>query len=260
MQDGYIVVRIDGRGFHKFTKNYEFEKPNDCRALLLMNKAAHSVMEQIPDAVLAYGDSDEYSFLLRQATELFERREAKIVSTFVSTFTSFYTFHWSEFFSTVPLDLKKGLPTFDGRAVVYPNEKRVRQYFSWRQVDCHINNLYNTVFWTLVLKGGISPQEAENRLIGSLAKDKNEILFSEFGINYNNENAMFRKGSVIFREDLGIPKLDKELGDLSLEGELSERQKQRRDKKARKRKLVAEHIDIISDTFWNSRPWLLHGR
>lgn len=25
----YIVVRIDGKGFHKFTKYYEFEKPND---------------------------------------------------------------------------------------------------------------------------------------------------------------------------------------------------------------------------------------
>lgn len=35
---------------------------------------------------------------------------------------------------------------------------------------------------------------------GTLAKDKNEILFSRFGINYNNEPEMYKKGSVIFRD------------------------------------------------------------
>lgn len=38
---------------------------------------------------------------------------------------------------------------------------------------------------------------------GTLASDKNEILFSRFHINYNNEPEMFRKGSVIFR-DVGL--------------------------------------------------------
>lgn len=35
---------------------------------------------------------------------------------------------------------------------------------------------------------------------GTLAADKNEILFSKFKINYNNEPEMFRKGSVVFRD------------------------------------------------------------
>lgn len=33
-----------------------------------------------------------------------------------------------------------------------------------------------------------------------MASDKNEILFSRFNINYNNEAEMFRKGSIIFRD------------------------------------------------------------
>lgn len=37
-------------------------------------------------------------------------------------------------------------------------------------------------------------------LQGTFSDDKNEILFSRFGINYNNEPEMFRKGSVIFRD------------------------------------------------------------
>ena len=35
---------------------------------------------------------------------------------------------------------------------------------------------------------------------GTLAADKNEILFSKFHINYNNEPEIFKKGSVVFRD------------------------------------------------------------
>lgn len=35
---------------------------------------------------------------------------------------------------------------------------------------------------------------------GTLAADKNEILFSRFKINYNNEPELFKKGSVIHRD------------------------------------------------------------
>lgn len=35
---------------------------------------------------------------------------------------------------------------------------------------------------------------------GTYAADKNEILFSKFGINYNNELEMYKKGSVVFRD------------------------------------------------------------
>ena len=40
----------------------------------------------------------------------------------------------------------------------------------------------------------------EVNLQGTVAAEKNEILFSQFGINYNNEDEMFRKGSIIFRD------------------------------------------------------------
>lgn len=35
---------------------------------------------------------------------------------------------------------------------------------------------------------------------GTYAADKNEILFSKFSINYNNEPEMYKKGSVVFRD------------------------------------------------------------
>jgi len=63
----------------------------------------------------------------------------------------------------------------------------------------HINNLYNTTFWAMIQKGGMSATEAEEQLKGSVSADKNEILFSRYKINYNNEPDMLRKGSVVFR-------------------------------------------------------------
>ena len=41
----YIVVRIDGRSFTKFTKDHKFKKPNDINGLGLMNKAAKQVVK-----------------------------------------------------------------------------------------------------------------------------------------------------------------------------------------------------------------------
>lgn len=43
----------------------------------------------------------------------------------------------------------------------------------------------------------VTNQEAEKRLCGSNSSDKNEILFTEYGINYNNELEQFKKGTFI---------------------------------------------------------------
>lgn len=241
LPETYIVVRVDGRGFHRFSKFYNFAKPNDVRALNVMNKAAEGVFRSVQDIFMAYGDSDEYSFAFDRSSNLFERREAKLVSTIVSTFTAHYISAWASQFDE-PLK-PEHLPTFDGRAVCYPNLKVLRDYFAWRQVDCHINNLYNTTFWTLVLKGGLSTQEAEQRLCGTLSSDKNEILFSEFGINYNNESEMFKKGTIIVWEEPLV-------GTSQSGEEPSARQVQRMAKKRSKIALQLLHVDIIRDQFW----------
>ncbi|KAF2677784.1 Thg1-domain-containing protein [Lentithecium fluviatile CBS 122367] len=194
----FIVVRIDGRGFTKFTTKYKFVKPNDRRALDLMNAAAEAVMKDLPDLVLAYGQSDEFSFVFHKDCMLFERRASKLTTTIVSTFTANYVLGWSKYFPDTPLT--PPLPSFDGRAVCYPSDTNLRDYLSWRQVDCHINNLYNTSFWALVQQGGMDPRAAEQELSGTFSADKNEILFSRFGINYNNEPEIFKKGSVLYRD------------------------------------------------------------
>lgn len=102
------------------------------------------------------------------------------MTTVVSTFTSYYIHLWSKYFPDKPLS--PPLPSFDGRAVCYPSVSNMRDYMSWRQADCmfnpccpevcphwltyagHINNLYNTTFWALILQGGMDNQQAEKAL------------------------------------------------------------------------------------------------
>lgn len=235
----WMVIRIDGKGFHRFSEVHEFTKPNDVDALNLMNAVAENVMSDFTDIVLCYGQSDEYSFIFRPRTELYGRRSAKITTNIVSLFAASYVFKWKQFFPNKEL---KYPPSFDGRAVLYPTNETIRDYLSWRQVDCHINNLYNTVFWALVQQGNLSNHEAQQRLKGSVSGDKNEILFSEFNINYNNEPEQFKKGTTIVRKKVEIP--------LDCDAK-QESSTENQPKTKIRTKITHLHCDIIRDDFWN---------
>ncbi|OWR41876.1 interphase cyctoplasmic foci protein 45 [Danaus plexippus plexippus] len=197
LPNSWIVVRLDGKCFHKFADDHNFKKPNDIRALRLMNYSAYSVLREFNELLLAYGQSDEYSFIFKKDCNLYKRRAAKLLTIVNSKFSSSYVFYWRKFFGDEEL---KYPPTFDGRLILYPSQENLIDYLKWRQADVHINNLYNTTFWALVLKGNLTPSQAEKRLCGTLSADKNEILFKEFGENYNNEPEIFKRGTLLTRK------------------------------------------------------------
>lgn len=77
----------------RFSDAHDFEKPNDVRALDLMNRAAKAVMDEFPDIVLAFGESDEFrsvrgdnpiehcansSFLMRRTATVYGRRRRQV--------------------------------------------------------------------------------------------------------------------------------------------------------------------------------------
>ncbi|KAK8245990.1 tRNAHis guanylyltransferase-like protein Thg1 [Phyllosticta capitalensis] len=268
----WIVIRIDGRGFHKLTAKHNFTKPNDRRALDLMNEAGVGVMRELPDLILAYGISDEYSFVFHKDCNLFERRAAKLVTTVATTFTSYFIHLWPKHFPDKALT--PPMPSFDGRAVMYPSVENLRDYMSWRQVDCHINNLYNTTFWTLINRGGMTGTAAEQRLAGTVSSDKHEILFKEFGINYNNEDDLYKKGTVLYRDyELEEPKTTSAIAEQSATpatpsmtsadaaiAVVSKTQAEKEKKRRAKAGVKVEHVDVIKDEFWQRRPWILSGR
>lgn len=169
----WIIVRVDGKGFHKFSADHGYIKPNDERGLGLMSCAAKSVMEEFKDICLSYGQSDEYSFVFRKECQAYSRRGSKLSTYVCSLFTSAFVYHWNKYFEN---DRPLYPPVFDGRIVLYPSNQNLRDYLSWRQADCHINNLYNTTFWALIQKGGLSPNDVSNFL--SLNKNCKITFFS----------------------------------------------------------------------------------
>jgi tRNA(His) guanylyltransferase len=238
LKNTYIVVRIDGHAFHKFTHSHHYKKPNDLRGIELMNFSAKKVMEEFTDIFIGYGQSDEFSFVFDPKTTLYGRREAKIQTNLVSLFTSVFVREWNRYFPDEDLE---SYPSFDSRVVLYPSAKNLRDYLSWRQADCHINNLYNTAFWELVLNQGKTESEAEKCLRGTDSSWKNEFLFQS-GINYNNIDQVYRKGSVLTREEVMAEEKSKSSGQSV----------------KRKRNIVSiGHVDIIGDEFWNEHPRLL---
>lgn len=58
----------------RFADQHKFTKPNDNRALGLMTHSARSVMAGLEDIVIAYGQSDEFSFIFKKTSTLFKRR------------------------------------------------------------------------------------------------------------------------------------------------------------------------------------------
>lgn len=240
LSDCYTVIRVDGSKFHHFSAVHQYVKPNDKRALDLMNESALFVMKSyFPNIMCAYGQSDEYSFILSKKSNLFNRRLNKLNSMIVSAFASAFTFNWCKYFGDLN-QLKNdntssnGLnefkefirlkypPVFDSRCVLYTSDNEIKDYIKWRQVDCHINNLYNTTFYALTgkyakwyfdeqrnkylaeivkLDNNLTPQEAENRLRGTVSKQKREeILKGMFNIDYELEMDQFRRGSLIIFE------------------------------------------------------------
>ncbi|CAM6107007.1 unnamed protein product [Calypogeia fissa] len=202
----WIVIRIDGRGFTRFAKVHEFEKLNDMQALHLMNECAKAVLEDIPDIIFAIWTT--------------------------------YVMKWAHFFPQKDLQYA---PSFDGRAVCYPSDSILRDYLAWRQVDCHINNQYNTCYWNLV-KSGCNAAEAQAEIKGTLADFKNELLHSRFQINYNELPAMFRKGSLVFRRrEESVVKVENGVPITRARSNV-----------------VVVHEDMIRDAFWNENPFILN--
>src|ERR1035441_7530380 len=61
-QRTYAILRIDGKAFHTFTRR--LEKPYSERLANALDAAALSLCSEMMGCQFAYGQSDEYSFLL----------------------------------------------------------------------------------------------------------------------------------------------------------------------------------------------------
>ena len=128
-----LIIRVDGKAFHTYTRG--MDKPFDISLRDSMNYAARETASHMSGFKLAYGQSDEYTFLLNdlathETQGWFGYRLNKLVSVTASLFTGYF----NEFIQTGKLAF------FDARAFIVP-EPDVPNVFVWRQRDWHRNSV-----------------------------------------------------------------------------------------------------------------------
>lgn len=89
-------------------------------------------------------------------------------------------------------------------------------------------------------------------------------MYSRFGINYNDIQQRFRKGSTVVRVSVQVDAVEAEPAVTSQQAagggaERSAKAKARRIKEydGMTGEIIVVHEDIIGDAFWSQRPWLL---
>ena len=153
-----VIIRIDGKCFHSFTKKMRMKKPFDETLRYNMIDATHKLMSEMSGAKCAYLQSDEVSILMTDYDTLntsawFDYNSQKIVSVSASIFTS--AFNYSVLYNKATSEIDHGgtfsgfIPDhpnhtkqafFDCRAFNIPREE-ICNYFIWRQQDWIRNSL-----------------------------------------------------------------------------------------------------------------------
>lgn len=199
-----IIIRIDGKAFHKFTKG--LDKPCDKIFMEAMEQTTIELCKQVQGTVMGYTQSDEISLVLMNTSnknsELwFNNNLSKIISVSASIATTAFNkaFYegcakndWGE-------DLKKQMfyadkffeANFDSRAFNIPEEEIIN-YFIWRQRDCQknaVNSAARTLFSHKALQNLNQTQLKEKMLV------EKEIDFDRY---YKDK---FKNGMVIVKED-----------------------------------------------------------
>jgi tRNA(His) guanylyltransferase len=188
----HVVLRIDGRSFHQFTKG--LERPY-CRGLAdALDAAALALCQEMTGCCFAYGQSDEYSFLLRdfdreKSPMWFDGNLQKIVSVSASVFTAAFARHFPS----------PKLASFDCRALVIAQATEVEKYFIWRQLDASANSL------NMLASAHYSHEE----LLGKSEAEKHDLLHAK-GLNWAKEPADFKRGRAIHRNGQGEWVVDRE--------------------------------------------------
>ncbi len=175
----WTVLRLDGRGFSKFTESH-FEKPFDTKFHDLMTQTSVALMEEL-QALYSYTESDEISVLLPYSWRLFDREVEKIVSLSASIASAKFSLSFG------------GLAHFDSRIWFASQKQDVIDYFRWRQSDAARCSLNGWAYWTL-RKSGQTKQQATRILNKATRSEKNELLF-ERGINFNDLPVWQRRGT-----------------------------------------------------------------
>lgn len=175
-----ILVRLDGRGFSKFTKG--LARPYDERMSQLMIDTAKHVLRET-QAIIGYTQSDEISLVLDSTSDMmFDGRIQKLSSVCAAICTQIFNEKLGE-----AIPEKKGTrPVFDCRVWNVPNKTEAANALLWRERDATKNSLQmaaHALFTPAMMHG----------MNGS---DLHQMLHLK-GVNWDKYPTFFKRGTFI---------------------------------------------------------------
>ncbi len=145
MPNQYVLMRLDGRAFSKFTKRF-FNKPFDEKFTQFMNETMLYLVDDISGCVAGYTQSDEITLLLTDKKNKgqegwFNYRLDKMCSIAASMATAYFNHNFCAYLDNTYYADKYPFPVFDCRIWQVPNDAEVKNVFLWRQRDCIRNSI-----------------------------------------------------------------------------------------------------------------------
>lgn len=184
-----IIIRLDGRSFHKLADDLNLIKPYDDNFYQVFSKVCTDLFKEF-SPVFVYAFSDEISLLFDKVP--FNGRLEKLDSVIAS-------FAASSFVINYKTEFKKP-PAFDSRIIPISDED-ILKYFKWRQ-DESWRNCVNSHGITY-LKTKYSNNEANDKIKGMNLNDVHELLFKN-NINLNDVETYKKRGIGVYRKNKKI--------------------------------------------------------
>ena len=169
-----IVVRVDGRSFHTFTR--QFEKPFDLILNECLNRTMQFLCQEVQCCKIGYRQSDEISLILFDneslTTEPFFDNEVQKITSTIASMTSVEFCKQLVYYKR--LDVLEKWPTFDCRCFSIP-ETEVTNYIWWRTLDAMRNSI----------QGVAQSKFSHSQLLNKDTNQMQEMLFQTYGINWS---------------------------------------------------------------------------
>lgn len=188
-KNGFILIRLDGRGFSNFTKifkNSDSQNPFNPKFVHAMANTMNAMMIEF-SAICGFCCSDEITLIIpsikhQDSTHIFDGKSSKILSlTSAKCSVLFLQFILQEFKDDAKMQqaIWKALPCFDSRAIGIPESKKelILDNLKWRSGDCWRNTV------STVGRHILGKNRAKNMKCVKMIEEMRENKENKFDIN-----------------------------------------------------------------------------
>jgi tRNA(His) guanylyltransferase len=197
-----VIIRLDGENFHNWTKG--LKRPFDEGLIDLMRDTAKELVKET-NAVVAYVQSDEITLILyspdKEQSIYHDGKKQKILSKLTGKCVTYFNDNRPTY---LPEHNKNA--NFDCRIYQTPTLKDAVNQIIWRELDASKNSV------SMLAQHHFSHKSLEKLN----TKQRQERLFQEKGINWNDFEPKFKRGSYVMRKKLNIPFSKEEIEQLPL--------------------------------------------